>query len=95
MDQTIDKPLTTDQATAPARMVSVATRSAVLFGIASIGLYLLLFIFNDEIRHMAEATSRGDKTLFFVPIIIAFIFSIIHGAFTGHFWEALGVKAKK
>lgn len=97
MDQRGEKPLDQEQEkiTASAGKLSVATRSAVLFGIASLGLYFLLFLFNDEIRHMAEATGRGDKTLFFVPIIIAFIFSIIHGAFTGHFWEALGVKAKK
>lgn len=68
---------------------------ATLYGIASLGLYFLLFLFNDEIRQMAEATSRGDKSLFFVPIIIAFIFSIVHGAYTGYFWEALGISAKK
>lgn len=67
----------------------------ILFGIASLGLYFLLFLFNDNIRQMAEATSRGDKSLFFIPIIIAFIFSVMHGAFTGYFWEALGITAKK
>jgi len=77
------------------KLISTATRYTILYGIASLGLYFLLFLFNDEIRLMAEATSRGDKTLFFVPIIIAFIFSIVHGAFTGYFWEALGLTAKK
>ena len=96
MDQSVEKPMgTTATATAPTSKISMATRSAILFGIASVGLYFLLFVFNDEIRLAAEATSRGDKSLFFIPIIIAFIFSIVHGAFTGHFWEALGVKAKK
>ncbi|MFP3873963.1 MAG: hypothetical protein ACLFQT_09320 [Thiohalophilus sp.] len=68
---------------------------AILYGIASLGLYFLLFLFNDEIRQLAEATSRGDKSLFFVPIIIALVFSLVHGAFTGYFWEALGISAKK
>ncbi|MDZ7663379.1 hypothetical protein [Thiohalophilus sp.] len=74
--------------------MSPAARNAILYGIASIGLYFILFLFNNEIRQMAEAISRGDKTLFFIPIIIAFIFSIVHGAFTGTFWEALGLKAR-
>lgn len=30
-----------------------------------------------------------------VPVAIAFIFSLVHGAFTGLFWDWLGVKAKK
>ncbi len=89
MTKPADKP-------APKRtMLSTATRYAILYGGLSLGLYILLFAFNDEIRHMAEATSRGDKTLFFVPIIIALVFSLVHGAFTGYFWEALGLKAKK
>lgn len=68
---------------------------AILYGILSLGLYFLLFLFNDDIRQMAEATSRGDKSLFYIPIIIALVFSLVHGAFTGYFWEALGVTAKK
>lgn len=84
-----------DTPTPGRKPMSTATRNAILYGIASLGLYFLLFLFNDEIRSMAEATSRGDKLLFFVPIIIAFIFSIVHGAFTGYFWEALGLTAKK
>lgn len=77
------------------KLVSSAARFAIFYGIGSLVLYFLLFLFNDEIRQMAEATSRGDKSLFFVPIVVAFIFSIVHGAFTGYFWEALGLTAKK
>ncbi|TDY01744.1 hypothetical protein [Thiohalophilus thiocyanatoxydans] len=89
MTKPADKP-------APGRkMFSTATLFTILYGCLSLGLYILLFVFNDEIRHMAEATSRGDKTLFFIPIIIALVFSLVHGAFTGYFWEALGLKAKK
>ncbi|MGD8577121.1 MAG: hypothetical protein PVG13_08525 [Thiohalophilus sp.] len=87
--------MTTETPTPGKPMISTATRNAILFGIASLALYFLLFLFNDEIRQMAEATSRGDKSLFFIPIIIALVFSLVHGAFTGHFWEALGLTAKK
>lgn len=32
---------------------------------------------------------------FLVPVTIAFAFSLVHGAFTGHFWDLLGIKARK
>jgi hypothetical protein len=27
--------------------------------------------------------------------VIAFVFSYFHGSFTSHFWDTLGIKAKK
>jgi hypothetical protein len=30
-----------------------------------------------------------------VPVAMAFLFSLVHGAFTGHFWDVLGIKARK
>lgn len=84
----------TKQTVLSSKFMSTATRNAIIYGIASVGLYFILFLFNDELRGMAELISRGDKQLFFIPIIIAFVFSIVHGAFTGAFWEALGLKAK-
>ena len=66
----------------------------VIFGLGSIVLYILLYRFSGDIRHLAELTSQGDKQLSFVPIVIAFVFSIMHGAFTGHFWDTLGLKPK-
>lgn len=30
-----------------------------------------------------------------IPIVIAFIMSYVHGAFTGLFWDTVGLKAKK
>ncbi len=31
----------------------------------------------------------------FLPIMTAFAFSFVHGAFTGSFWSVLGVEASK
>lgn len=83
-----------EQAAQPAKPLSPAIRSALLTGTASVGLYILLYFFSQDIRHLAEATIHGDKGLFYVPIVIALLFSLVHGAFTGHFWDALGLKAK-
>lgn len=60
-------------------------------GAGSIGLYLLLAMYSREILALSANKESG---YFLVPIVIAFIFSFVHGAFTGYFWEALGVKAK-
>jgi hypothetical protein len=70
-------------------------RCAAGFGIISIALYSLLYVFNTDLTHIAQDTHQGHKTWFFVPIVIALTFSLIHGSFTSHFWDALGVKAKK
>jgi hypothetical protein len=61
-----------------------------LYGSASAGLYLLLHFFRQPIL---EASSQGGW-YFLVPILGAFAFSLVHGAFTGQFWELLGVKAR-
>jgi hypothetical protein len=65
---------------------------AIAYGVASVALYLLLFIYADETVEMARRTREGERWLFLVPIAIAFAFSYVHGAFTGHFWDALGMK---
>jgi hypothetical protein len=31
----------------------------------------------------------------FLPIVTAFVFSYIHGTFTGHFWTVLGIEAAR
>ena len=66
-----------------------------LLGITSVGLYWLLFRYNQEILQIARDVQNGDKSLFLVPILIAFVFSYVHGAFTGGFWDVLGFKAAK
>jgi hypothetical protein len=66
---------------------------AVSFGVASVALYALLFVYADETVELARRTREGEKVWFLAPIVIAFVFSYVHGAFTGHFWDALGLKA--
>ena len=65
-----------------------------IMGIFSVGLYTLLYFFSADIVTVAQDTNAGHKSLFFIPIVIAMVFSLAHGAFTSHFWEILGVKAK-
>lgn len=59
-------------------------------GLISVGLYLLLF-FNE--RAVLE-WSVNHSWSFLVPVVIAFIFSFAHGAFTGAFWDAVGMKPR-
>jgi hypothetical protein len=66
-----------------------------VLGTASAGLYLLLFLFSDRLPDLAAATRQGEKLYALVPLIIAMVFSFVHGAFTGHFWDLLGLRAKK
>ncbi len=64
---------------------------ATVYGTVSLALYFLLYFFEDSIL---EFTSRGGW-YFIAPVAIAFVFSYFHGAFTSHFWDSLGIKAKK
>ncbi|MBM3732603.1 MAG: hypothetical protein FJW24_03895 [Acidimicrobiia bacterium] len=60
-------------------------------GLASAALYGALYAFERPILAM---TAEGGYSLFLV-IAIAFAFSAVHGAFTGRFWDTLGLKARK
>ncbi len=65
-----------------------------LLGAISAVLYFLLYTFEDRILER----SRGfavDGWYFLLPILIALIFSAVHGVFTSHFWELWGIRAKK
>jgi hypothetical protein len=62
-----------------------------LFGVASMGLYALLFAFEQEIL---DFTHQGRWT-FVVPVAIAFLMSYVHGGFTASFWDWFGIRAKK
>jgi len=66
---------------------------ALVFGAASAVLYTLLFVYSDHLVEYAHRTRQGEHIWFVVPIIIAFIFSYFHGAFTGYFWDVLGLTA--
>jgi len=61
-----------------------------LFGAISITFYVMLYLLSDKIL----AYSKQGGWFFVVPIGIAFVFSIVHGNFTGQFWDLFGVKAK-
>lgn len=60
------------------------------YGVASTALYFLLYLFANPIIAM----SRQGHWYFVLPIAIAFTFSLIHGNFTGQFWDLFGIKAK-
>jgi hypothetical protein len=66
-----------------------------ILGAASAGLYFLLFLFSDRLTELAAATRAGEKIYALVPLVVAMVFSFVHGAFTGHFWDLLGLRAKK
>jgi len=66
-----------------------------IYGVLSAMLYYGLYHYGADIRHLAEETNQGSKTFFWVPIIIAFVFSAIHGPFTDRFWESVGLTAKR
>ena len=64
---------------------------AVIFGALSIGLYALLFVKEDLIN----STFGKGGVYAVLPIATAFLFSFVHGNFTGNFWSALGIEAAK
>jgi hypothetical protein len=69
--------------------------ATLLFGLASVVLYALLLLNSDLFVEWAQRTKEGEKSLFLIPIVVAFIFSYFHGTFTGHFWETMGLRAAK
>lgn len=58
-------------------------------GALSLALYVLLFRYADVVLYLSVKEEMG----FLVPIGIAFVFSFVHGAFTGGFWDLVGLKA--
>ena len=63
----------------------------VLFGAVSIALYALLLAKQDFIN---DTFVKGGLYAL-LPIAMAFVFSFIHGNFTGCFWSSCGVEASK
>lgn len=63
----------------------------IVSGIISGVLYLLLYVYEQEIL---AAFTRTDGWFPTLPVLAAFVFSFAHGAFTGYFWEVLGIKAR-
>lgn len=62
-----------------------------VMGIISIALYTALLMYQEIIN---TYFGRGGVYAL-LPIVTAFIFSFIHGTFTGNFWTVLGIEAKK
>jgi hypothetical protein len=65
-------------------------KKPLIYALLSGGLYYLLYHFEDGILEL----SRQGRWNFVVPLAIAFVFSIVHGNFTGQFWELFGIRAK-
>jgi hypothetical protein len=68
------------------------TVSTLLFGAASLALYALLLTNSGLLIELAERTRNGESRFFLVPVSVAFVFSYIHGTFTGQFWDRIGVR---
>jgi hypothetical protein len=68
---------------------SVLNYTATL-GFLSITLYFLLYSFEEVIL----SWSKLGGWYVLVPVVITLIFYWVHGTFTSHFWDLLGVKAK-
>jgi hypothetical protein len=63
----------------------------IIMGIVSVALYGLLLSNQGVINNYV---GRGGLYAF-LPIAVAFIFSMVHGSFTGKFWTVLGIEAAK
>jgi len=57
----------------------------------SASLYVFLYFYEKEIM---ESFTRTDGFYPALPVLAALVFSFAHGAFTGYFWEAVGVTAR-
>jgi len=68
--------------------------TTILLGLLSLVLYFMLFETSDMLVEMATMTREGDKEFFYVPIVLALLFSLVHGHFTGRFWDVFGLKHK-
>jgi hypothetical protein len=60
-------------------------------GAASGLCYFLLFANEKEVM---AAFTRTDGWYPALPVLTAFVFSLVHGAFTGYFWDVMGVVAR-
>ena len=65
-----------------------------VLGMLSLALYGALFLNGATLNAYAEAARHGDHAYSLVPIGIAFVFSLVHGTFTGQFWDVIGLKPK-
>ncbi len=64
---------------------------ALVFGAVSAALYAALLTNQDFLN----ATFGKGGVFAFLPITAAFVFSFVHGTFTGDFWTCMGIEAAK
>ena len=69
-----------------------AEGKAFALGLASLTLYILLFRYEGLITHFAALARQGQGVYFLLPVLIALLFSLVHGAFTSYFWNAMGIQ---
>jgi len=62
-----------------------------VMGMISLALYALLLAKQDDVN---SVFAQGGWFAF-LPIITAFVFSFVHGSFTGDFWTVLGIEAAR
>lgn len=65
------------------------------FGIINILLYLLLFLFSEQLVNLAMATKNGNKIYALVPLVLPMLFVFVHGTFTDNLWELIDFRAKQ
>jgi hypothetical protein len=68
-----------------------ALKATVIFGLATAACYAAVFLNSGMV--MKYFTKGGMYAL--LPVGTAFLFSFVHGAFTGNFWSALGIEASR
>ncbi len=68
-----------------------ALKATIGFGLLSAALYAAVFLNQGTV--MTYFTKGGMYAA--LPVLTAFLFSFVHGAFTGSFWSAVGVEASK
>ncbi len=63
----------------------------ILMGGISAVIYAALLMNQEAVN---DYMARGGIYAF-IPIVIAFLVSFVHGSFTGNFWTVLGIEASK
>lgn len=61
---------------------------AIPLGVLSAACYIVLFTFQEQVL----ALSNVRPWSYVLPVSIALAFSFVHGAFTGAFWDAVGLR---
>jgi hypothetical protein len=65
--------------------------SAAIWGGISLVLYAALLLYQEPV---IDYFGRGGLFAF-LPVGVAFLFSFVHGSFTGSFWSVMGIEASK